>query len=139
VRVGVDDVADLDEEAFVTALKAQQAVVSGGPFVTLTASDGIDTVEIGGDLTADEVVLGIEVWAPSWIPVDEVRLYANGVVTDTWAVTGAAPLWFDEEVALTLDEDTYFFVEVVGSADLAPAWNGAHPYALTNPIWVEVP
>ena len=140
VRAGVDDVTELEETAFVTALKAQQAVVSGGPFVTLTASDGIDTVEIGGDLVAEEVTLHIQVWAPSWIPVEEVRLYANGEVSDTWAVEGAsAPLWFDEELGLILDEDTYFFVEVVGSADLGPAWNGAHPYALTNPIWIEVP
>jgi len=40
---------------------------------------------------------------------------------------------------VTLDQDTYYFVEVVGSGDMAPLWSGAHPYALTNPVYVEVP
>ncbi len=140
VRAGVDDVADLDEDAFVVALKAQQAVVSGGPFVTLTATDGGDVAEIGETLEASSATLQIEVLAPSWMQVDEVRLYSNGILSDTWIVDAPAPpVWFDHEVEVTPDQDTYYFVEVEGSGDMAPLWSGAHAYALTNPVYVEVP
>ena len=141
VRVGVDDLADLDTDDFFAALKAQKAIVSGGPFVTLTATDGQSDAEIGETLEAASATLELQVWAPSWMIVDEVRIYTSGgevAFTDSTAET-APPLWYDGSFEVAPDGDTYYFAEVLGSGDMGPLWSGAHAYALTNPVYIDVP
>jgi len=143
VRVGVDDVADLDTDAFFAELRAQRAIVSGGPFIDLSASDGIDTAEIGDALVADAVTLSLQVLAPSWMPVDEVRLYGPGCERlETWSVDhgeAAPPVWFEIEYEVAVQGSDFYFVEVVGNTDMGPLWSGGRPYALTNPVYVERP
>ena len=143
VRVGVDGVDELDTDVFFAELKEQKAIVSGGPFVTVAATDGIDTAEIGETLVADAATLSLQVLAPSWMPVDEVRLYDSSCdPLETWAVEhGAAvpPVWFEAEVEVVPDGADFYFVEVVGNTDMAPLWSGGRPYAMTNPVYVEQP
>jgi hypothetical protein len=143
VQVGVDDLADLDTDVFFEMLKEQRAIVSGGPFITLEATDGIDTAGIGETLEAAEVTLHVQVLAPSWMPVDEVRIYTSGgVVLATEIVdhgTAEPPLWFDGELVVAPGDDAWYVAEVVGSADMGPVWSGMRAYALTNPVYVDVP
>jgi len=143
VRVGVDDVADLDTDAFFAELKEQKAIVSGGPFVTLTATDRVETAEIGELLVADAVVIALEVLAPSWMPVDEVRLYDSSCdPLHTWSVDHdavAPPVWFDTQIEVEPDAEDFYFVEVLGDTDMGPLWSGGRPYAMTNPVYVERP
>jgi hypothetical protein len=55
---------------------------------------------------------------------------------------------FEKEISLTLNRDTYICVEVLGKKTLFPVLqepsssgflkNGTLPYALTNPVFVDV-
>ncbi len=133
-----DDVPDL-----MAALKQGRAQVSAGPMILFEAWEGDSFARLGETLVSAAPTLTIEVQAPSWAPVETVALYGPGCeLVQSWAVDPEAvelPTWFSTMLQLELEQDGYYFVLATGSADLAPAWSGAHPYALTNPIWVEVP
>jgi hypothetical protein len=143
VRLDVDAVTDADVPALIAALKAGRAQVSGGPVILFEAHDGDDIAGLGETLVSDRPSFSIEVLAPSWAPVERVELYGPGCqLLEQWAVDPAEvepPRWFAAEHPLELEEAGYFFVLATGSGDLGPAWPGAHPYAMTNPIWVELP
>ena len=134
---------DGDVTELIASLKAGQAVLSGGPLLTVEASDGSSTVGVGETLEAETATLSIQVQAPSWVAVERVLLFSNGcTMVQEWAVdaeTVEPPLWFDGEAELAPDDDAYWFVLVEGSQDLGPAWSGAHPWALSNPVYQVVP
>ncbi len=143
VQTGADSVADLDVDDFFTNLAAGRAVVSSGPFVTLEAGYEGDTAEIGDTLVAPQATLSMRVLAPSWMAVQEVRLYGRGCeLLDTFLIdTDLAdpPLWFEGETEVYPLEDGYYMLEVHGWGDMAPMWSGGRPYALTNPVFVDLP
>lgn len=144
VESGIDDPAELDEDAFFAALRAGKAVVSGGPFVTLSASsEGGGSVGLGETVTGETITLAIQVLGPSWMGIDEVWVYGEGCqVLEVLEVDPEAhetPVLFEIETTLYPVTDTYYFVEVRGSQSMGYVWPGAHAYALTNPIFVEVP
>ncbi len=144
VRVEGDDLDSLDLDELFASLKAGHAVVSGGPFVTLTADDGTGTVAgIGDEITTSYATLSVEVLAPSWMEVDEVRVYTSGCqLLQTFTIDPgqvAPPVWFDGQLEVFPDGDDYYFVEVVGDADLWPVWPGGHAYAMTNPVFIRAP
>ena len=142
VAAGTDDVTELVLDDFFAQLKAGHAIVSGGPFVTLQADDGDgQTAGIGDTMNAASATLQIQVWAPSWMIIDEVLLYASGCqVEQVFAIDAGAveaPLWFDEQVEVFPTGSGYYFVEVRGYTDMTPVWPGQTAYALTNPIFFE--
>ncbi len=144
VDSGIDDPAALDEDAFFAALRAGKAVVSGGPFVTLSAtSESEGPVGLGETLTGATVTLAIQVLGPSWMGIDEVWVYGEGCeVLEVHAVdpeAHEAPVLFEVETTVYPPADTYYFVEVRGSQSMGYVWPGGRPYALTNPIYVSVP
>ena len=103
-----------------------------------------ETVASLGELTgvdaAGDVTFHVVVEAPSWMQVDEVRLWENGQVIRVEDITtGADPVRrFDEAWTVTPSVDAWYAVEVVGSGSMAPVtWSGP-PYALTNAIEVDV-
>lgn len=132
-------------EGVARATAALRTVASTGPFIELTAPDGRgpgDTLTAPG---ADALELSIRVWAPSWMPVDEVRLWANGAVIERWDATTQPgvgqrpprPIWFEHRVRVEARGDRWFAVEAAGATDLAPVNPGATPWALTAPIFVD--
>jgi len=165
-----NDPAALDVGAFDANVRAGNMIGTTGPFVEFSVVDGAgETAGLGSTLVpADSVViLRIRVQATNWIPVDEVRVIANGFVVPT--------LVFDEttlpavrpapvnrafsqrpgkvvrfEAAIPVDlatsGDTYFIVEA--GARLDPLPSSPHPVALvvpgmvplafTNPIFVDL-
>lgn len=137
VRAGVDEAEEIDPDALFAALKADRAVVSGGPFVQLEAvTDDGQRVGVGETLHAGAATLEVQVLAPSWMPVEELRLYSDGCeVVETHAVAddAVAPLWFDLAIPVDTGLGSYFFVEVRGSEG-SLVWPGSKPYAMTNPI-----
>ncbi|MDP7111126.1 MAG: CehA/McbA family metallohydrolase, partial [Myxococcota bacterium] len=73
VDAGIDDPAEFDPDTFFAALRAGKAVVSGGPFVTLTASSESDgPVGLGETLVGETITLSMEVQGPSWMSIDEI-------------------------------------------------------------------
>jgi hypothetical protein len=120
----------------------------------------------GDTLAADggKVKLSIRVHAPAWIPVEEVRLWANGALLEVFDA-GTRPrvkpapdeiesrgrtLRFKTTQRLRLDVDTFFVVQagVAEPADpfvlpsspepVATVLPDVVPLALTNPIFVDV-
>ena len=90
------------------------------------------------------IELTIRVWAPSWMPIESVRLISNGEVLQTFAPT-AAPvttgarggLWLEQQVSLQPTLDAWYAVEVEGKSDMAPILPGMTPWAMTAPVFLD--
>ena len=143
VQLDVDQPSGDDVPALMAALKAGRAQVSGGPMVIFEATDGDGSAGLGDTLVSATPTFEIEVHGPSWVPVETVTLFGPGCQpVESWSVDPEQvelPVWFAGETQLEIEQDGYYFVLATGSADLGPTWSGAHPYALTNPIWIELP
>ncbi len=143
VQTGAETFADLVTDDFFANLAAGRAIVTSGPFATLEARYEGAVAEIGDTLVAPQATLRMEVLAPSWMTIQEVRLYGRGCeLLETYSVDpeiAEPPLWFEEETEVYPIEDGYYLVEVHGWDDMGPMWSGGRPYALTNPVFLEVP
>jgi hypothetical protein len=173
--------AETDQPGFVSpdavarAVKEGRVVASYGPFIRFYAN-GDDRIGPGSDISGSEVELSIEVQSPGWIPIDQVELYENGRLIQTWnedAIDNDGVIKISDTVTVTPDKDSWYVVIAAGGADLSPVFTpvefppiflediviGAlqgigldsflpeavpiprafpvHPYALTNPIWVD--
>ena len=85
-----------------------------------------------------------------WIAADEVRLIINGERKIVLALEdkGESVVKFQDSIHLDLEKDAYIVVEVLGKKSLYPVVQGQSegglpenailPYALTNPIFVDV-
>lgn len=135
------------------SLRTGAAVASTGPMLDVT----VNGVAPGGLVAgpAATVSVTIALYAPDWVPVDEVRLVVNGVAqvvplssftastTDfrlrTATLTG---------VAMPAGKDAWVVVEAgvplatTGVYQAGTPWNrimrGIYPVAISNPIFVDV-
>jgi hypothetical protein len=136
IPLGKDDIYEDDVPDVLDALLAGRAVVSSGPILDLEATDGAVTAGLGETLTASEALLRIRLRVPSWMPVDELRLYGPECdVIGSWRPEPVDGAW-EMETSVEAWEDAFFFVEVEGWSAMDPAWTGARPYALTNPVFL---
>ena len=161
-----NDPAGLAVSAFDQQVKAGNMTVGNGPFVLtrVETADGGSGAGLGGTLATagGDVVLDVRVEAPPWIPVDEVRVIANGFVVMTFDRTTSpavrpAPknpysrstrrvVRFAERIPVTVTRDTYFVVEAGAPLDTAPAAPepaallvpGLVPLGFTNPVFVDL-
>ena len=141
VHLEHEDVIE-DPDALVAAVRGRRQFVSCGPFVVVEPLDAKGEQTALGALlsvdTAGEVTLVVTVAAPTWIDVDEVRLWRNGVVVDVIDVSAPADpvVRFDDTITVAPTADAWYAVEVIGGDTLWPVGEG-EPYALTNPIEVD--
>lgn len=141
--------AHLDWNALAAALRAGRAFVSNGPLPELTVNGRY----VPGDSFTDKggkVDVVMKVRSAPWVRVSEVRLVVNGERKMIFPVKAAdgTPIVFSEEVSFGLDRDAYLALEVLGMSSLYPVVqqvsrsgsykNAALPYALTNPVFVDV-
>ena len=97
--------------------------------------------------------VNIDIKGAPWLDVNEIRLVVNGVRQDPIAVggqgdAGAGTRKYAGRADLKLERDAWIAIEVTGRKTLFPtiqqrSGNGAPedaamPYALTNPIFVDV-
>lgn len=129
-----------DGQALVPPVRGRQMFVSCGPFVRFQAADGTGL----GGMTAPEnpggdVQFEVIVEAPTWIAIDEVRLWENGVAIEVVDVSAAAAQTVRLDTVFTVSPaaDAWYAVEVVGHGDMRPVTRAGPPYALTNPIEVD--
>jgi hypothetical protein len=141
------------DAAFDAALREGQSFVTTGPLVTAFRANGGG---LGDTVAAPDgrVEVQLAVSAPAWIPVDEVRLLANGEVvrrfthlappenlvrilrSETLALAGDALLTLEAGAPLDADPDAWQRERGgVYAARVAP---GFVAQALTNPIFVDV-
>lgn len=139
----------LDQEAFIAALKKGSSFVTNGPMIALK----VNSLETPGGLVqakGGSAEISVHVWGAPWIDVNEVRLILNGERRIIFPVERGEPSIdkFSQEVGLTLARDTYICAEAIGWRTLFPVLqrpsetglleDGALPYALTNPVFVDV-
>ncbi len=150
VYVADQDIAELEIGAVIAALGEGHSFVTNGPIVEVTVNDRFlpgDSLSAPGG----EVELLIEVRTAPWVTADEARILVNGVVERVLTIDGApgAMQSLQERVHLELDRDAFVLVEVVGHQSLYPVVQAktlspgrssgtVTPYALTNPIFVDV-
>jgi hypothetical protein len=125
---------------------------------------GGGTAGLGGVLVpaSSTVTLHIAVRATNWMPVEEVRVLANGFTTFTfdadstpavrsgprraWSQSTGRVLRFEATLPVTLSQDTYFLVEAGAKLSPLPVASGLPndlvpglvPFAFTNPIFVDL-
>ncbi|MCR4395588.1 MAG: CehA/McbA family metallohydrolase, partial [Candidatus Saccharicenans sp.] len=136
-------------EELASALKKGQSFISNGPLVEFTVNGKYQP----GDIVTDrdgQVRVRIRVQSAPWIDVHEVRVIVNGERKITIPVSTPAikPEKLDKKLDIELKGDAYLVVEVAGQKSLypvvqQPARTGqpeeaALPYALTNPIFIDV-
>lgn len=137
----------LDQAALFDAVRKGRSFVSNGPIVELKVGD---RAESGDTLTARDgkVAVQVEVRGAPWIEIDEVCLIINGEPGLIFPVepSRGAVRKFRQRVGLTLARDATIVCQVTGRRPLYPvlqvnartAENAALPYAVTNPVFVDV-
>ena len=142
VKLPTDEPGKVSMAELAKAVKDQQVLVSGGPFVT---------VDVGGKGMGEvapapggKATLAVRVQAPTWMPADELQVILGGtaVKTVTLDASTADPnnpvVRYDGSLELTPTADTWVVVVVTGQGTLAPVSRNDEPFALTNPIYLDV-
>jgi hypothetical protein len=145
LRLPNDRPGDTTGALFADAIRNQRAIASTGPFALLT----VDGAQIGDTVvpqTAGQVTVGITVDAPSWMKVDTVRLYMNGVEKERLdVVPGQRPV-LQTQLVETLSADAWFVLQASGATPLPGDVVGEYasssgwqmtPWVITNPIYVD--
>lgn len=140
---------ELTFEDIALPLKKGQSFVSNGPVVDFRVNRRYQP----GDLLTDrdgKIKARVRVLSAPWINVSEVRVIINGERKITFPVLTPdnEVKKFDKKLEITLDKDAYLIIEVLGQKSLypvvqQPAASGrieaaALPYAVTNPIFIDV-
>lgn len=149
IRVGTDDPAELRTTLGAGHIRdvmlAGDFSVSGGVYVDAVARDGVG---LGGSVTgaADMELVTVTVQAPSWVDVDTLRVFVDGVLVETIALdeTTADPLnpavRFQDDVAVPVaagGPGSWAVFVASGDASLAPVHTGRMPFGATNPIFFQ--
>jgi hypothetical protein len=161
-----DDPATLNVTNFNNQIKAGAMMVSSGPFIDFTVRpQGGSDIGIGqlGSASTSSVRLRIKVRSPAWMPIEEVRVIANGFVVASFDETTKPKVRgvpndftktgrvnrFRANLNLTAAIDTYYVVEA--GPKLPPSINTLPtpppivdivepdivPLAFTNPIFID--
>jgi hypothetical protein len=126
----------VDETVLVRAIRDGELVGSTGPFLSVR----LGKVGPGGLVHGRALELSVRVEAADWVPVSELRVYRNGVPSETRPIARGESL----TLPLEFEADTFVTVEVEGDASgpdgaryraVAPRFV---PFAYTNPIFVDV-
>lgn len=155
VAYDVADMARFDAAQFDLRLKEMRAFGTSGPFLEVIALGEGSPGGPGETVRASsgQISLHVRVQAPCWIPVEEVRVYANGEPVLRVPVPPGCPphLRFDWILDLRPARDTHYIVEAgmvlpddPGVPPPPPGLlmsilePGAWPLAFTNPVFVDV-
>ncbi len=140
---------DLDVAALIQAMKKGHSFATNGPLVDLK----INGTHIPGDsFTAEDgkVDIRINVESAPWVSVSEVRLILNGKRKIVFPVDDQKDpvMKFSGRLSLPLDKDCTIAAEIIGNKSLFPVHqarardglreNATLPYAVTNPIFIDV-
>jgi hypothetical protein len=143
------DLSEVDIADVVESLKSGRSFITNGPVIELTVNDR----HLPGDtLTAidGEVEIHFEARTAPWILIDEARVYVNREIVRVLPVAASrrSVRRLVGDLRLELEDDAFIVVEVMGAGSLYPvvqlrSWNGLQadavtPYALTNPVFVDV-
>jgi hypothetical protein len=162
-----DDPATFVPATFNSRVNAGAMLMSGGPYITFTARalNSSASAGMGGlvPATNGKVKLKIKVYTPAWMPIEEVRIIANGFQVAAYDATTSPRVKptpsnfestggtsrFSASLIRTITQDTYFVVEagpkypaLVTTLPVPPpivdiVEPDVVPLAITNPIFVD--
>ncbi len=149
VFLGPTKEKEVDLAALLAAVKKGKSFISNGPMVEFKVNKRYTA---GDFLTArrGKIVLWLKVQSAPWVSVSKARIILNGERKMTLPITGQEkdPVKLEKRVEFVLDKDTFIAIEVLGTKTLYPvvqqrSYEGqpdtaAFPYALTNPVFVDV-
>lgn len=146
LRLPSDKPGDITPETFAAAVKQGRAVASTGPFVTMTA-DGGEIGDVVKPKHKGQVTVDVTADAPSWIHINTVQLFVDGVSKQKWEVASDQRPVFTATVTVPVTTDSWIVVvaggrdplpaDVVGESSHYGGWE-VTPFAITNPIYVDV-
>ncbi len=121
-------------DALKAAMAARGTVVSHGPYIEAT---------VGGAWAPGTIVspgqLDVRVLAPTWIPVQSVSLWRDGVLAETASCHGAAPTWCSVSFDLPADADASWVVVAESTtAPITAVWPGQLAWAATSAIFTDI-
>jgi hypothetical protein len=136
------------------ALQNGAAVASTGPLLDVSVG-GVGPGGLVPGPVGTSVSLSISLYAPDWVPVDEVRVVVNGAAPIQVPMASFTPSAADYRlrtatvsVPMAVGQDAWLVVEAgvsraqTGSYQAGTPWNkimkGIYPIAITNPIFVDV-
>jgi hypothetical protein len=136
IAVPSDRPGALDERAFIEALRGGRAVVSSGPFVTLSAGGQ----GIGSTIAPGTVEIEVRVDAPPWVDVDRVQLVKRGEVLREWTAADLSKA--TRPMALRTQADLKAGDWVIAIARGSKPMTFLHrpaaqPFGFTNAIYVK--
>lgn len=158
------DLRHFGPEEFNDNLKAMKAIGTSGPFLTVRAigakafsltgepSKGVSDIgRLVRPLRSGNLRFLVIVRAAPWIPVEEIRIFANGQLVESIPVTPTtSPIRFVDLITLpNLTQDTYFVLEAGQVLPEDPTQQppslalmgivepGVASLAFTNPIFVD--
>jgi hypothetical protein len=143
VKLSTDSPAKLNPAEFVTAIKAQRVVVSGGAFITASV-DGKSLGETASLAKKGKATLTIKVQAPTWVDLDRLLVILGGKVLKTVTLdsTTADPknpvVRYNGTVELLPAKDSWVVLVASGTKKLTPVVHDRQPFAVTNPIFLDV-
>ncbi len=140
---------NLNWESLALAIRKGHSFSSNGPIVEFKVNGKYSS---GNSFTARDgkVDVWIKVQSAPWIAVDEVRIIVNGERKIIFPVKTKKEFIpkFMEQIGLKLDRDSYIAIEILGKESLFPVLqrasdsglleNAILPYALTNPVFIDV-
>lgn len=121
IGMGTDDPTAYTDDTLRAAMRARKTIVSRGPYMTLS-------IPPGSDVTGEQT-LTVNTLAPSWIIVDRLVLYRDGLPIETVQGTTAT-------FTLNPEADATFVVIAEGDTPM-PIFEDT-PWAMSSPIWLDV-
>ncbi|MCP3982987.1 MAG: CehA/McbA family metallohydrolase [bacterium] len=121
----------IDDKALAEAIRRGALWGTTGPLLDVH----LGTADLGELHPGSDAELSVRIDAAPWIPVNEARVYVNGVLAESRPLEGPAELSFP----LHFPADAFVTVEVEGepSGAYAEVLPGFIPFAFTNPIYVD--
>ncbi len=150
VPSSTDSPAEIDHEEIIRNSKAGRMMITNGPFLEVTTSDGLP---IGSSVIREgSIDLQVRVQTPNWLEIDRVQILVNGRQPEQYNFRKSdAPgkfrdgvVNFDETIRVALQQDAHLIVVAIGEkSNIEKGWGlnpygEMHPVAYTNPIYVDV-
>jgi hypothetical protein len=159
VASSTDDPSLINEDELTSNIRDMQLMATSGPFIRFSVEDdAVNDIGMGGTAvaTGSKVTVKVRVEAAPWIPVEEIRIYANCQLVETRSVQskkilGKSVNRFNRAIPLSnISIDSFIHVEagVRLDADNNPVSPGllttvqtiepgVVPFGFTNPIFVD--
>jgi len=126
------DLAGATDDVLRATMGRGETVASLGPFID---------ARMGGDWAPGTLVrpgtLDVVVRAPSWIPVESLTLWRDGVVVQTLTCTGAAPTPCEAQVELDGTADASWVLTASSTTPLGLVQPGTVPFAVAAAIRMD--